>query len=101
MKHAGAVTLDSLEELLVALRAHVPPLVERRRGVFYLKSTAFLHFHEDPAGLFGDLRLAGTDFERLPVSTAAQQRALLARVARHVKALGTVGRAPRPAPVRQ
>lgn len=36
--------------------------------MFYLKSRAFLHFHEDAAGLFADVRAAdGKAFERIKV----------------------------------
>lgn len=79
MKHAGAAALDRLEPLLGDLRA-LTGLQERSRGVFYRKSKAFLHFHEDPAGLFADLRAAdGGDFERLCVSTQVEQADLVAR----------------------
>ena len=78
MKHASAATLDVLEPLLVALRA-VPGLVEKSRGVFYRKGRAFLHFHEDPKGLFADVRDAtGSDFDRIDVSEEAGRRALVA-----------------------
>jgi hypothetical protein len=50
MRHAGAAALDQLEPLLQQLRA-LPALKEKARGVFYLRSRAFLHFHEDPSGL--------------------------------------------------
>jgi hypothetical protein len=80
VRHAGARDLDQLEPLLARLRAF-DALRERSRGVFYLKSRAFLHFHEDPAGLFADLRAAdGCGFERLKVDEAAGQAALLRRV---------------------
>jgi hypothetical protein len=78
MKHASAATLDVLEPLLVELRA-VPGLVEKSRGVFYRKGRAFLHFHEDPKGLFGDIRDAdGRDFDRIDVTGAEGRAALLA-----------------------
>jgi hypothetical protein len=80
VRHAGSDALDELEPLLTELRA-LPELGERSRGVFYRGSKAFLHFHEDPAGLFADVRL-GQDFERLPVSSARQQAELLDRVRR-------------------
>lgn len=51
----------------------MPGLVERSRGVFYRRSRAFLHFHEDPTGLFADVRI-GEEFERLPVNSRAGQR---------------------------
>jgi hypothetical protein len=75
MKHATSVALDALEPLLEQLRA-VDGLTERKRGVFYRKSRAALHFHEDPAGFFADARL-GPAWTRLPVNTAAERRRLL------------------------
>jgi len=54
-------------------------LTEKKRGTFYRKSSAFLHFHEDPAGLFADVR-DGDDWKRFPVNTAREQRTLLGRV---------------------
>jgi hypothetical protein len=78
MKHAGTTALDQLDRLLSQLRGQ-EGLKERKRGVFYRGSSAFLHFHEDPAGLFADVRTA-SDWERLPVNTRAQQRELLARM---------------------
>lgn len=75
MKHAGPEALARLEPLLGELRGRTA-LVEKRPGVFYRRSHAFLHFHEDPAGLFADVRLAG-DFSRRRVTTRAEQRALL------------------------
>ncbi len=76
MKHASPAALESLTPLLEQLRA-VEFLVEKRPGVFYRKSRAFLHFHEDPEGFFADLRVSGDDFVRYPVTTTSQQRTLL------------------------
>lgn len=81
MKHASAATLQALEPLLSSLRA-LPGLVEKKPGIFYRKGTAFLHFHEDAAGLFADVKLAGPGFERRAVDTAVQQRALLEDIRR-------------------
>ena len=78
MKHAGPTTLARIAPLLDALRAR-PVLRERRPGSFELKSRAFLHFHDDPAGIFADVRLAD-EFVRLEVTTPSQQADLLARV---------------------
>jgi len=83
MKHAGAQTLSLLEPLIAQLRKH-SVLREKTPGCFYLKSRGFLHFHEDPAGLFADVRLGGDDFTRLEVTSKTQQRALLARVDAHL-----------------
>ena len=81
MRHARADALDRLEGLSTKLRA-LPALREKSRGVFYLGSKAFVHFHEDPAGLFADARVDGDTFERFDVTTAALQRDFLARVSR-------------------
>ena len=79
MRHARPAALDELEPVLVQLRA-LPELKEKSRGTFYKKSQAFLHFHEDPAGLFADVRLDGAEFTRMRVSTKAGQRALMTAV---------------------
>lgn len=77
MKHAGPAVLDSIEPLLAQLRA-LPGLKEKSRGSFYWKSRGFLHFHEDPKGLFADIRLAdGSDFERLDVTSDAGKAGLV------------------------
>lgn len=75
MKHAGSTALDQLEEVLRDLR-ELSGLKERSRGVFYRGSRAFLHFHEDPSGLYADLR-RGQVFERFPVDTATDRVDLL------------------------
>jgi hypothetical protein len=79
VKHATPAALDRLEPLLGALRA-LEGLREKSRGTFYRGSKAFLHFHEDPAGLFADVKLAGSEFTRLRATSAAEQRALLRAV---------------------
>jgi hypothetical protein len=78
MKHAGKQALDQLADLLAKLRA-VEGLKEMKLGIFYRKSSAFLHFHDDAAGLFADLR-TDSHWDRLPVTTATQRKTLLARV---------------------
>ena len=67
--------------LLEALRGF-PGLQERKPGIFYLRSAAFLHFHEDPAGVFADVKLDQIKFERLPVNTKDDQDELMRQVAR-------------------
>ena len=83
MKHAGPTALDALDDVIVAIRAR-DGLKEPRRGVFYRRGKAWLHFHEDPAGLFADLR-DDTEWTRLRVSTAGERRKLLALVDRSLK----------------
>jgi hypothetical protein len=84
VKHATAATLDRLEELLGKIR-ETGALKEKSRGVFYLRSKAALHFHEDPAGMFADLR-AGEEWQRMPVNSGAEWARLLRRVAEVVSA---------------
>lgn len=80
MKHAGREAIVALEPLLKELRA-LDELKERTPGTFYRKSKAFLHFHEDPAGFFADVRLkADGEFERLRVTTAAERKRFVALV---------------------
>lgn len=79
VRHAGPAALDELEPLLESLRA-LPGLVERTRGVFYRRSRAFLHFHEDPSGPHADVRLDGDDFERFRVQSPEERAALLERI---------------------
>ena len=78
MKHAGPEALDALEDLLVKLRTHAA-LREKKRGSFYWKGSGFLHFHEDPEGMFADLKLDG-EFERFRVSSTRERAAFLREV---------------------
>jgi len=80
MRHATNVALDALEPLLRELRA-IPTLTERKRGVFYRGSRAFLHFHEDSAGFFADVRLDET-WTRVDVTQARGRGSLVRRVRR-------------------
>lgn len=78
MRHAGEGALDQLDDLIAAIR-ELDGLKEKGRGVFYRGSRAFLHFHEDPDGLFADVRFSA-DFERSRVSTATERAAFLRKV---------------------
>jgi hypothetical protein len=82
MKHAGKEALDGLEDVLAAVRRHAR-LKERTRGVFYLGGSAFLHFHEDPAGPFADLKVEGR-WKRLRVATKSERAAFVRETARAV-----------------
>jgi hypothetical protein len=75
MRHARDEDLDRIDPLLAKIRA-LGTLAERKRGIFYLGSRSFLHFHEDPDGMFADLR-DGKDFARHRVSSAREQRDFL------------------------
>ena len=78
MRHVTDAGLDELEPLLAQLRT-VPGLVEKKRGVYYRRSRAFLHFHEDPSGLHADVRFE-EEFERVRVATPSERAELLRRV---------------------
>ena len=82
--HARAVALEQLAELLAELR-QLPGVIERKPGIFYRGSQAFLHFHEDPTGLFADARLDGRSFERFGISSREEARRFTTAVR---KALG-------------
>ena len=78
MKHAGTDALDVLEPLLARIRGHAQ-LKEKKRGLFYRNGKSFLHFHEDPAGLFADL-FDSSNAWRLRVSEPPEHDALLAKI---------------------
>jgi hypothetical protein len=78
MKHVSSHGLDDLDDVLRQLRA-VDGLTEKKRGVFYRGSRAFLHFHDDPSGLYAGIRLEAT-FERVRVTTKAERRRLISLV---------------------
>jgi len=82
MRHARDIDLDRLEDLLAELR-NLPGLVEKKRGVFYRKSRGFLHFHEDPKGMFADI---SDPDERIDVTEAAGRARLLAEARRRLAA---------------
>jgi hypothetical protein len=75
MKHATEAALKPIQNLIGELR-RLPGMVERKPGIFYAKGKAFLHFHEDPRGLFADVKV-DDDWERLPVNAAREREALV------------------------
>ncbi len=82
MRHARTDTLRGISDLLGQIRRK-PGIKEKRPGIFYRNSRSFLHFHEDPAGLFADIsRGKGSDFDRYPVNTVKQRQMLLTAIDR-------------------
>jgi N-acetylglutamate synthase-like GNAT family acetyltransferase len=79
VRHARPEDLEQVSELLAHLRA-VPGLVERKAGTFYRGSRAFLHFHQDPSGMYADVRLTEPDFERMRVNSSREQARLMTLV---------------------
>ena len=87
MAHADEAALARLLPLLRQLRA-ITGLREMKPGIFYLKGSAFIHFHDEAGTLVADLkRASGGGFDRYPVDAAPGQRKLVddakRRVARH------------------
>ena len=80
MKHASSAALDGLLALLSQIRAR-NGLRERKPGIFYKKSRSFLHFHEDPSGMYADLSV-GADLERYPINTSKECEVLLSAIDR-------------------
>jgi len=78
MKHATTAALERLSVLLDQIRVK-EGIKEKKLGIFYRKSKSFLHFHEDPAGLFADLT-THDGFDRYPVNSAQEQQALLSAI---------------------
>jgi len=75
MRHAGPDALDQLEPVIAEFRK-MAEIKEKKRGTFYHRSRGFLHFHEDPAGFFADLK-TGDDYERFRANTRSEIAALL------------------------
>ena len=86
MKHATAETLAQISSLLGRLR-RLPNIVERRPGVFYVRGKAFLHFHEDPAGIFADIKV-GDDWKRFAIKGAHSRTEFLKLAARRATGTG-------------
>jgi len=77
MRHARPQDLDRIETLLAQVRAAGGGVLkEKKRGCFYVKSKGFLHFHEDPKGMFADI-----EDDRIRIDDPAGAAELLARVA--------------------
>jgi hypothetical protein len=83
VKHATDETLHRASDLLDQIRAKAG-IKEKKLGIFYRNSKAFLHFHEDPAGLFADLKVEA-DFDRYPVNTKREWAILLSAIDRALK----------------
>jgi hypothetical protein len=78
MKHATEEGLLPITDLLDEIRREAR-VKERGTGIFYSRGKAFLHFHEDPRGIFADIR-GPDDWERFAVSDQPGQASLLARM---------------------
>ena len=84
MAHTDEAALKPLLPLLRQLR-EIKALREMKPGIFYLKGSAFIHFHIDVGGLVADLKKAGGGgFDRYAVDTPGGQRKLVDDAKRRV-----------------
>lgn len=84
MKHAGAAAIARLKPILARLRK-IKDLREPRPGIFYRRSSAFIHFHEDPAGVFADIKV-NDDYVRKPVNSPSEIAEFFRIVTRAIEA---------------
>ena len=84
MAHADEDALKRLLPLLRQLR-EIKGLREMKPGTFYLKGSAYIHFHDEAGALIADLKKAGgSGFDRYPVDEAPGQRKLVDDAKRRV-----------------
>jgi hypothetical protein len=81
MKHAGPEALDTIADLVEAIRSR--GVKETRPGIFYRGGKAWLHFHQDRRGLFADIRVSA-EWERMRVSEPEERARLLALIDRSI-----------------
>ena len=80
MRHAREEDLAPLGALLHELR-QISEIREKKTGLFYRGSRAFLHFHVHEDELHADVRLRD-DFERFPMNSASDRRHLVNEIRR-------------------
>jgi hypothetical protein len=84
MAHADEAALQRLLPLLRQLR-EIKALREMKPGIFYLKGSAFIHFHDEAGALTADLKKAGgSGFDRYALDTPTGQRKLVDDAKRRV-----------------
>jgi hypothetical protein len=77
MKHATPAAIRALAPLLAEIRRDpMPGVTERKPGTFYRRGAGLLHFHEDPAGFFADLKIEGS-WRRFPVNHSGETATFL------------------------
>ncbi|NKB99359.1 MAG: hypothetical protein GKR90_12815 [Pseudomonadales bacterium] len=72
MRHATPQMLKPLKPFFEKLGT-LESLKEKKTGVYYFKSKAFLHFHEDDGRIFADVKLNPPAFDRVPATTETEQ----------------------------
>lgn len=94
MRHAGPDAIKALAPLLAELRRTMPPgVIEKKPGTFYRNGQGLLHFHEDPAGFFADLKIDG-GWRRFSVNHPREAATFLATWRKTLAALTKRGARP-------
>lgn len=77
MAHADPKALEPHLPLLRQLR-EIKGIKEVRPGIFHLRGSAFLHFHDEQGVLSVDLKKSGgSGFDRYAIATPPDQRKLV------------------------
>jgi hypothetical protein len=84
MGHARTKDLRDLDEVLASIRA-LPGVVERSRGVFYLRRAPFLHFHVRGETRYADAKIGQAWGPEIPLPFEAG-RTLKAAFMKEVRA---------------
>lgn len=83
MAHCPPENLSDIAKVLEQLRA-LPAVVEKKPGIFYIKSDGFLHFHLKDARRYAHVKTAKRgSWQEVPLdfdATAAAQKAFIAAV---------------------
>lgn len=66
MKHASPDTIQSISKYLNNIR-NIQTLKEKKEGIFYKGTLAFIHFHEDNNKIFADLKI-NKEWQRFSVN---------------------------------
>jgi hypothetical protein len=92
VKHAGSTSIRALTPLLAEIRGmEIEGVTERKPGTFYRKGAGLLHFHEDPAGFFADLKIDGA-WRRFPVNHPRETATFLSAWRRTLATLTKAGK---------
>lgn len=97
MGHCRFEQLQDLHDVFEEIRTW-PGIQEPKPGIFYVKRTAFLHFHDDATGRrWADIRDGaswGAQLEILPTASAAERKRFAVAVRRCYEATALQLRVP-------
>lgn len=77
MARARKATLQQLDPWLEEVRGlGIDGLVEKANGAFYKRRAGILHFHEDDAGVYADVKVAG-EWQRVAIDADRGKRKVI------------------------